>query len=283
MEYIRKVFYLNIYEDGICGESIGFAKVSKKGTRLRVEMTFSGVENRMHSDVYLVLENSYGRKTCLVGTVTEEEKKTVLCLEKYGDITGDSDIVGIMIVAEGMQICGGVQCLESDQADSAEEEQCENDSQEQIELEAAEETCEEEEEIISVEIEPDHDEAYQFGKIFASRPGMYPFDDDEMQVCVQISPVDFSDFPKAFWRMGSNSFLLQGYYNYRHLLLARDQSKIYIGIPGQYHRRDKYLAEIFGFGRFKGVHNKSVRLGDFGYWLMTYNVPEPSGETVCCK
>ena len=29
-------------------------------------------------------------------------------------------------------------------------------------------------------------------------------------------------------------------------------------------RLDKYLADMFGFGRFKGIHNKQIRLGDFG-------------------
>ena len=107
---------------------------------------------------------------------------------------------------------------------------------------------------------------------------MYPFEDDEMEMCVQISPRDFSDFPKAYWHMGSNTFLLQGYYNYRHLILARIGNRIYVGIPGQFHRRDKYLADMFGFGRFKGIQKKAERLGDFGYWLNEIELPPSSSS-----
>ena len=110
---------------------------------------------------------------------------------------------------------------------------------------------------------------------------MYPFEDDEMEKCVQIAPGDFSDFPKEYWQMGSNTFLLQGYYNYRHLILARDKEKVYVGIPGQYHRRDKYMADMFGFGRFKSILRKKERLGDFGYWMKEIEVETSSSEAVC--
>lgn len=139
----------------------------------------------------------------------------------------------------------------------------------------------EEEEMIEVEIEEEHDQAYIFRKLFTAKPNMYPFEDDEMEKCVQIAPGDFSDFPKEYWQMGSNTFLLQGYYNYRHLILARDKEKVYVGIPGQYHRRDKYMADMFGFGRFKSILRKKERLGDFGYWMKEIEVETSSSEAVC--
>ena len=141
----------------------------------------------------------------------------------------------------------------------------------------------EEEEMIEVEVEEEHDQAYIFRKLFTAKPNMYPFEDDEMEKCVQIAPGDFSDFPKEYWHMGSNTFLLQGYYNYRHLILARDSQKVYVGIPGQYHRRDKYMADMFGFGRFKSILQKKERLGDFGYWMMEIEVLPPSEGAVCVK
>ena len=96
-----------------------------------------------------------------------------------------------------------------------------------------------------------------------------------------------TDFPGGFFRFSPKHsggweaipFLLQGYYNYRHLLLSHTKErKIYIGIPGQYHRRDKYLADMFGFGRFKGIHNKQIRLGDFGYWMMEFDILSADGR-----
>lgn len=96
---------------------------------------------------------------------------------------------------------------------------------------------------------------------------MYPFEDDEMQWCRQIEPEDLMYLSEPCWRVGNNSFLLQGYYNYRHLLYAGDGTRCYIGVPGQYHRREQYLARRFGFPRFKATKKKRVTIGDFGYWL----------------
>lgn len=96
---------------------------------------------------------------------------------------------------------------------------------------------------------------------------MYPFEDDEMVWCRQIAPEDFSTLPMSCWRLGSNSFVLHGYYNYRHLLYASDGVHFYIGVPGQYHRKEQYLAGRFGFPRFKATKRKRMTIGDFGYWL----------------
>lgn len=96
---------------------------------------------------------------------------------------------------------------------------------------------------------------------------MYPFEDDEMEWCVQMEPSDFASFPMELWHYGKNSFLLQGFYNYRHLLYAHSGEKNYVGVPGQFHRREQYLAGRFGFPRFKSVQKRAVRMGDYGYWL----------------
>lgn len=354
MNYLRKIIYLNEYNGGEYGSSIGFVKLSKKQTRLRIEIQLTGKISLHRQKIYLLIKNKNVVNKMFAETVTEEGTRIDISLEEPAGDVLKGDIIGIIIGTENEITCGGTQdhsinlldyvhpekvraaaeTLEDmpeeapDQVPELSEQKPEElemiskepvlqqevldetvseelVSQEQtiqetseVETEAQGETGqeipqetqpeaepeleEEEEEIVQIEIEADHDEAYEFRKIFSSHPGMYPFDDDEMEVCVQISPVDFSDFPKAFWRMGSNSFLLQGYYNYRHLLLSHTKEKIYIGIPGQYHRRDKYLADMFGFGRFKGIHNKQIRLGDFGYWMMEFDMPQPKDEKMCC-
>lgn len=359
MNYLRKIIYLNEYHGGEYGSSIGFVKLSKKQTRLRIEIQLTGKISLYRQKIYLLIKNKNVVNKMFADTVTEEGTRIDISLEQPAEDTLKGDIIGIIIGTENEITCGGTQDhsinlldyvhpekiraaaevsrdipeetpdkileLSEQKPEGAEsisqepvlkeevleetvskelvpEEQTIQENSE-VETEAQRETGqeipqetpevqpeaaetaepEEEEEIVQIEIEADHDEAYEFRKIFSSHPGMYPFDDDEMEVCVQISPVDFSDFPKAFWRMGSNSFLLQGYYNYRHLLLSHTKEKIYIGIPGQYHRRDKYLADMFGFGRFKGIHNKQIRLGDFGYWMMEFDRPQPTDEGMCCS
>lgn len=96
---------------------------------------------------------------------------------------------------------------------------------------------------------------------------MYPFEDDEFERCFQIEPRDLGNLSPEQWHLTGSSFLLQGYYNYRHLIYAKEGGRSYIGVPGQFHRREQYLASRFGFPRFKGTQKKRVTPGDFGYWL----------------
>lgn len=117
------------------------------------------------------------------------------------------------------------------------------------------------------ELLPGQEPAKARDPLFAKLKEMYPFEDDEMEWCVQMEPSDFSSFPMEFWHYSKNSFLLQGFYNYRHLLYAHSKEKNYVGVPGQFHRREQYLAGQFGFPRFKGTQKKRVTVGDFGYWL----------------
>lgn len=328
MNYLRKIIYLNEYHGGEYGSSIGFVKLSKKQTRLRIEIQLTGKISLHRQKIYLLIKNKNVVNKMFAETVTEEGTRIDISLEEPAGEALKGDIIGIIIGTDNEITCGGTQdhsinlldyvhpekvraAMETPEdmpeeapdkipklSEQKPEEQTIQETSEvlpedrrvdgqEIEQETQPEvqpdSAEPEEEIVQIEIEADHDEAYEFRKIFSSHPGMYPFDDDEMEVCVQISPVDFSDFPKAFWRMGSNSFLLQGYYNYRHLLLSHTKEKIYIGIPGQYHRRDKYLADMFGFGRFKGIHNKQIRLGDFGYWMMEFDMPQSTNGGMCCS
>lgn len=96
---------------------------------------------------------------------------------------------------------------------------------------------------------------------------MYPFEDDEFDWCYQIHPQDLKCFAAHQWHLAENTFLLQGFYNYRHLIYAHRHGKNYIGVPGQFHRREQYLAARFGFCEFKGTKRKRVTVGDYGYWL----------------
>ena len=96
---------------------------------------------------------------------------------------------------------------------------------------------------------------------------MYPFEDDEIEWCLQMRPEDFNQFPMEYWHYAKNSFLLEGFYNYRHIVYAHTKGKNYVGVPGQYIRKEQYLAARFGFHLFKQVRRKKLSMGDYGYWL----------------
>ena len=109
-------------------------------------------------------------------------------------------------------------------------------------------------------------------RIFEKLPGMYPFEDDEIIDCVKLEPYDIGIFPMDKWVLANNSFLLHGYYTYRHLIFAKKrgngQNEYILGVPGIYRDRDRFMAGMFGFKNFKGVRNEKRNIGDFGYWYM---------------
>lgn len=97
-------------------------------------------------------------------------------------------------------------------------------------------------------------------------PHFRPFEDEEVEDCIQILPRDLRMLNQNHWRMGNNSFVMHGYYNYRHLLLGRKRSGGYIlGVPGVFESQEQMSAEMFGFPVFKEAANPG-RNGKFGYW-----------------
>lgn len=81
---------------------------------------------------------------------------------------------------------------------------------------------------------------------------------------------DLRELPKKYWYLGSNSFLLHGFFNYCHLLLGKVENesgrKWFIGVPGIYQNQEKVLAAVFGFPEFRQEKDTGVKTGQFGYW-----------------
>lgn len=76
-------------------------------------------------------------------------------------------------------------------------------------------------------------------------------------------------------KMVHNSFLLHGYYNYRHIILGKfktgDEDRYYLGVPGVYYDREKMAAEMFGFEAFEGKQTPAEP-GSFGYYMKSVRI-----------
>lgn len=105
-------------------------------------------------------------------------------------------------------------------------------------------------------------------RILSDYTQMCPFFDQQVQASVRIEPKDIGVFPMEYWYLANNSFLLHGYYCYRHLLFMKlegERENIYaIGVPGNSHYRERFMANMFGFDEFKPVQKKEN--AGFGYW-----------------
>lgn len=113
-------------------------------------------------------------------------------------------------------------------------------------------------------------------RILQKYPAIFPFEDDEILACVRIEPGDIGLFPIENWVLGNNSFLLHGYYNFRHLIFAKkkaiDGEEYILGVPGIFQNREKFMAKMFGFTQFKSSKNVEQKTGEFGYWYIKINM-----------
>lgn len=76
-------------------------------------------------------------------------------------------------------------------------------------------------------------------------------------------------FQERYGCTANNSFLLHGYYNYRHLILARlsdsgGKIRYLLGVPGHYFSNEKYMASMFGFPHFVLAKKQPDEDGRFG-------------------
>lgn len=106
-------------------------------------------------------------------------------------------------------------------------------------------------------------------QLCAIYPHINPFQDQREYL--SIGPEDFVLLSEDSYRAAGNSFMLHGYYNYRHLILAREERRgeivYYVGVPGNYYDREKQVAVMFGFESFECAQ-EPAQSSDFGYYMM---------------
>ena len=107
-------------------------------------------------------------------------------------------------------------------------------------------------------------------RLFIHADYINAFDDDYYYDCIEVTP----EMLKRFIGndvVENNSFLMHSYYTYRHLLFGRvadndNGTKYFIGVPGMYSNKERYLATMFGFNNFKKSHRSDYPNPYFGYW-----------------
>lgn len=81
---------------------------------------------------------------------------------------------------------------------------------------------------------------------------------------IKMRPHDLVWFPRKYWRYSNNQCLLNGYYNYRYIMLVRGdggrEGSYYLAIPGKNMTGDAAVARRQGFNEFITGND------DLGYW-----------------
>ncbi len=105
-------------------------------------------------------------------------------------------------------------------------------------------------------------------QLCAIYPIVHPFGDG--RAYLSIEPRDFVVLQERYQPMVQNSFLLHGFYYYKHLLLGRQQqgknTQYFLGVPGVFYEKEKAAALFYGFESFEGAVTPAQD-GSFGYYM----------------
>ena len=110
-----------------------------------------------------------------------------------------------------------------------------------------------------------------FEKVFINRDFIDAFEGDYFYDCVEVTPELLKQLPIEDDAVVNNSFLVHGYYNFKHVLFGKvcendNNTRYFIGVPGMYCNRERFMASMFGFCNFKKSHRSDYSNPYFGYW-----------------
>lgn len=292
----RFVTYIYAYENNNKNQNVGFAKVDIRGDYCQVEIHLkrTGYTN-VKCPVYLfVRENEM-----IVGVEIGE----IALVNGCGDFVrqlncngvGETpycmkDMKGILIFLDDTVMFASqwdekaiyrenfkpyeeTKEIPVEQAEDAAEEPEESAQMEKLQVESvqAQQSGEQQSEELQPEAQRSGD---MWMDLWEKLNGMYGaknlFENMPEISGIHMELKDLRELPKKYWYLGSNSFLLHGFFNYRHLLLGKVENesgrKWFIGVPGIYQNQEKVLAAVFGFPEFRQEKDTGVKTGQFGYW-----------------
>jgi len=114
-------------------------------------------------------------------------------------------------------------------------------------------------------VKPEHTPLYEnkWEQLLTTYEQIHPYGDN--RVYVKLAPKDFIILRENYQHLVNNSFLLHGFYNYRYLILGKEND-FYLGVPGVFYEREKMVALMFGFEAFECEGGRAEE-GKFGYYL----------------
>lgn len=264
MECGRKMIYFSTYENGVKSKKAGYAAFFIRGDWCDVQIYYRGnvqAEETRIQPVYVFRDGSV-----VLGMEMEVEEGMATAVFRTGrqDFVQSSKSLEELevIYLDGVKggICGG-------RIDGRELEEAAYTLTEWIETEV--ETVKSAEENGSDCCE-NREESWTLPFCMEQFPELkLPFDGIRRQCC-RIVPEDLDHLPEEWRYLKDNHFLLHGYYEYHHLILAklacRYGERYAIGVPGEFCYRNQYMAENFGFYDFAPLEPGKRRGGCFGYW-----------------
>ena len=277
--YYKKIAYLDYLENGVKVRNAGFLRLEENAGTLRLELQVKKAPEDI-SGTYELRADTGG----LVTRVRLEHGAGACCAVWRPDAapregTRRTEAGGVYIQLPGRRLIQAVWgaplglAVEDGREEGIEPAAVASEALEETEREIA---------AVAVTSEAPDSAGDKWARLCQKYPVIHPFGDGRGYL--SVAPDDLAVLRQEFRKMAHNSFLLHGFYNYRHLILGRLPDgggwRYYLGVPGNFYDREKMVAEMFGFEAFEG-ENERARPGDFGYYMkkveISSDVEDPNG------
>lgn len=284
----RFISYIYQYNNDEKKQNAGFAKVEIRGSVCRMEIHIRNINIKLpESTVYLFTRTADSMQGIPVGGILFSKGNGDVCytfevkeLVKF-NVTMEK-MEGIFIPV-GDTSCLASQWKEGELVQSRFVVADKKEEKEEIETVVEEEGVAQKEETLKnqpgMELQATELSAEKFfeetawerifQKLRLKRNICFPFDGEEIE-CVKMQLKDLQSFPQKYWYIGNNSFLLHGFFNYKHILMGEMNEtgtrKYFIGVPGVFSNQERIMAVMFGFPEFRTAEKTAYKTGKFGYW-----------------
>lgn len=275
MEYNRLIAYIYSYSGGLKGENAGFAKIEIRNDILKIKITIQGglLKEDLTGSVKMFYREEEKTFWVTLGEMSAnnlggnfEYAGNGEDIENSGQ--GFNNISGMIIEFRGEEkyIFG------SEWDDLGFPELKDDVTEVKLEATIVEEIVKPEEYTETAKKEEQlQDENSVWEELLNTRESVEPFADDNFYDIIEIARLDIERMSNTNWGLLTNGFVNYGYNNFRHLIAGsytqNGVKRHFIGIPGVYNRRERSLAGMYGFERFKFSMRSDIRLSQFGYWI----------------
>ncbi len=272
--YRRFVTYLFQYENAVKGRNCGFAKVGMSQEQTRMQIQLNGLADGDYP-VYLCAPKEDFIEGVPVGILPVcQEKGNVLLSVRQEVFTGTpcrmDAMKGIYIpvrenVFAASQWTDEKMAWEHFRISGKEDpERHEEEKTEELQMQASRTDP------ASQPVSYGDAWEQQWQQFLAAHPSFFPYDEEKTILAVKIDLRDLRILPGEYRSLGSNRFLLHGYFSYQHILLGQEdgeKKRWFLGVPGVFQNQEQLLAGLFGFPEFRTKHRTKQKTGEFGYWI----------------
>lgn len=273
MSYRKQISYLELREHGQRIRNVGYAKLECLDKKYIFTLQINGIQAIEGRKVQLYLQKETGEELLCEPVVSRGE---IACRREEEKGKNNDEIHGVRVrIRENEEITGDFikpdigkklskPSVKKTDMISQEPAAIPNRTENKVIIKAehADAVSQESKNVLQMK-------DTKWEQLSSIYPHIHPFRD--AREFLSVGPEDFVVLRERCYQMTHNSFLLHGYYNYRHLLLMRQEKSnqilYYIGVPGNFYEREKQVARMFGFESFEGTREPAWE-GDFGYYMI---------------